>query len=833
MNNNLNNEPSTPEKSSNIDSNLFSQLVDKTPQLQSTDKNKLFETFLMFQNFITLSNNSQPQPNHNYHNEDSNKTPLPQLTSPINNEQNNDDNNIVTEPLEKKELLFLSSEKNEEEHITPQKTNNYDEIPIKISNTNFLEMVEKKLANEKQYNTIGVVDSNLENDDNILINDGSPNHKRKIIKAQRNKKIINISKPSKNDKKYTYYTDFLEEKEKTKTKQQQVQNNIVVKHKKQELDKENKTEQITTHQQPQLKESDIPIVIKDNNNHINVEFNDDEPKENTLVTPNKIENSHTNNSLLHLQIKQLTNELNKYKEERQSIMEFKSEYEKLHSKLQEDIELLNIKTNEFETYKDTESKKLLKKEKAIADEIKLCNHIKLQNHTLSTNSKKDKELIESLRTQIKTIQNECKQKELNNKLIIDKLKKQNEELRKQLQLKTNDFQEISLKSKTENKFNIQTLEHEEEPQISQGIEDVQKPKQKLEVNRIKVRNHLTTNTTIYNNKAKKIKNHQSPFLSPVNKKESNIKVSKLTNKQTATSSSVNIHNARNSIDSNSHNNSKYIRQSKNKSNPQQQNSFSSTKRNYISSVKSNITHNRTATNIKTKQPLSSTMPKQKKNKMNNSMIMFSSNSSNKQNFSKTTKLPELKKQKIIATTSNENADSYDFKIPDEFTNKSNYNLIKSALTSEGKTINIYTNNKKEVIFPSGVKKEIYNDNHQIIYFTNGDLKQIYPDGKNVYYFKDAQTVQTSFEDGLQVFKFQGGQIEKHYPDGKKEITFPDGSIRYIMNDGYEETHYADGSLQKVDKEGNVIYELPNGTKEIKYADGKEEFVCQKEENEHE
>ena len=836
MNNNLINEPSTPEKPSNFDSDLFSHLVDKTPQLQSTDKNKLFETFLMFQNFMTLSNNSQPQPNHNYHNEDSNKTPLPQLASPIINEQNNNDNNIVTEPLEKKELLFLSSEKKEEEHITPQKTSNYDEIPIKISNTNFLEMVEKKLANEKQYNTIGVVDSNVENEENIINNDGSPNHKRKIVKTQRNKKIINVSKPSKNDKKYTYYTDFLEEKEKTKTKQQPVQNNTIVKHKKQEQEqgkeKENKTEQIITQGQPQLKESDIPIVIDDDINKLDVEFNDDEPKENILIIPNKIENSHTNNSLLHLQIQQLTCELNKYKEERQSIMELKSEYEKLHSKLQEDIELLNTKTNEFETYKESENKKLQKKEKAIAEEIKLCNHIKLQNHTLSTNSKKDKELIESLRTQIKTIQNEYKQKELNNKLIIDKLKKQNEELKKQLQLKINDFQEISLKSKTENKFNIQTLEHEEEPKISQGIEDIQKPKQKLEVNRIKVRNNITTNTTSttnYNNKTKKIKNHQSPILSPVNKKESNIKVRKLTNKQTATSSSVNIHNARNSIDSNSHNTSKYIRQPKNKSIPQQQqNSFSSTKRNYVSSVKSNITHNRTATNIKTKQPLSSTMPKQKKTKMNNSMVMFSSNSSNKQNFSKTTKLPELKKPKIITTINNENADAYDFKIPDEFTNKLKYNLIKSALTSEGKTINIYSNNKKEVIFPSGVRKEIYNDNHQIIYFTNGDLKQIYPDGKSVYYFKDAQTVQTSFEDGLQVFKFQGGQIEKHFPDGKKEITFPDGSMRYMMSDGCEETHYADGSVQKVDKEGNIIYELSNGTKEIKYADGKEEFVCQSE-----
>lgn len=29
------------------------------------------------------------------------------------------------------------------------------------------------------------------------------------------------------------------------------------------------------------------------------------------------------------------------------------------------------------------------------------------------------------------------------------------------------------------------------------------------------------------------------------------------------------------------------------------------------------------------------------------------------------------------------------------------------------------------------------------------------------------------------------QVEKHFVDGKKEITFPDGTIKTVHNDGYQ------------------------------------------------
>ena len=133
-------------------------------------------------------------------------------------------------------------------------------------------------------------------------------------------------------------------------------------------------------------------------------------------------------------------------------------------------------------------------------------------------------------------------------------------------------------------------------------------------------------------------------------------------------------------------------------------------------------------------------------------------------------------------------------IPDKYKNTENNKLIKT-IHPEGKTINIY-NNKKEIFFKSGVKKEIFIDGYQLVHFPNGDIKQNFGDGKIVYYFNDSKTIQTTYKDGLNVFKFNNNQIEKHYPDGSKFIIFPDGTKRRISKNGNEETIYPDGKIQK-------------------------------------
>ena len=142
---------------------------------------------------------------------------------------------------------------------------------------------------------------------------------------------------------------------------------------------------------------------------------------------------------------------------------------------------------------------------------------------------------------------------------------------------------------------------------------------------------------------------------------------------------------------------------------------------------------------------------------------------------------------------NEDKNEYDFVIPEKY-NENNYELL-NEIESDGKKINIYSNNRKEIIFKSGVRKDIFEDGYQLVYFPNGDKKQIFPDGKIVYYFNDAKTVQTTFSDGLNIFKFSNSQIEKHYLDGSKYIIFPNGTKRKIAKDGTEEDYISDEEEQ--------------------------------------
>ena len=154
-------------------------------------------------------------------------------------------------------------------------------------------------------------------------------------------------------------------------------------------------------------------------------------------------------------------------------------------------------------------------------------------------------------------------------------------------------------------------------------------------------------------------------------------------------------------------------------------------------------------------------------------------------------------------------DQYEFIIPEKYRNNNN-KLIKK-IESEGKTIFIY-NNRKEIMFKSGVRKQVFNDGYQLVYFPNGDKKQNFVDGKSIYYFNDSKTVQTSYKDGLNVFKFNNNQIEKHYPDGSKFIIFPNGIKRRVSKNGNEETIFPDGKIKKYSKNED------NNNKEILWDD---------------
>lgn len=73
------------------------------------------------------------------------------------------------------------------------------------------------------------------------------------------------------------------------------------------------------------------------------------------------------------------------------------------------------------------------------------------------------------------------------------------------------------------------------------------------------------------------------------------------------------------------------------------------------------------------------------------------------------------------------------------------------------------------------------------------------------------------------------QVEKHYPDGRKEVTFSDGTIKYLHPNGVEECYFEDGTIQKVQPNGDHTIEFPNGQKEIHTKEfkvlAKDSFTC--------
>ena len=147
---------------------------------------------------------------------------------------------------------------------------------------------------------------------------------------------------------------------------------------------------------------------------------------------------------------------------------------------------------------------------------------------------------------------------------------------------------------------------------------------------------------------------------------------------------------------------------------------------------------------------------------------------------------------------------YDFAIPKKY--KMNNGEIIKTIDSDGKIINIYNNNKKEIIFKSGVRKEIFMDGYQLVHFPNGDMKQKFfgKDEKVIYYYNETSTVQTTFKNGLNIFKFSNGQIEKHYPDGSKYIIYTNGIKRKISKNGKEEMIVPDEEKIKEKKCYNSI-----------------------------
>ena len=80
------------------------------------------------------------------------------------------------------------------------------------------------------------------------------------------------------------------------------------------------------------------------------------------------------------------------------------------------------------------------------------------------------------------------------------------------------------------------------------------------------------------------------------------------------------------------------------------------------------------------------------------------------------------KEKIEGDTNN----CWDMKFPEKYHGlaQQNSKIIKHEKGSEGTVILIYDTDKKEIIFPNGIRKLVYDDGYSIVYLNNKDLKQV-------------------------------------------------------------------------------------------------------------
>ncbi|KAM3935685.1 centrosomal P4.1-associated protein [Leptodactylus fuscus] len=112
---------------------------------------------------------------------------------------------------------------------------------------------------------------------------------------------------------------------------------------------------------------------------------------------------------------------------------------------------------------------------------------------------------------------------------------------------------------------------------------------------------------------------------------------------------------------------------------------------------------------------------------------------------------------------------------------------------DGLEILQFSNGQIEKHFPDG-KKEIT--------FPDQTIKNLYRDGREESIFPDG-TVITTHPDGTKVIQFDNGQRELHTAQFKRR-EYPDGTVKTVYTNGQQETKYASGRVRVKDKDGNII-----------------------------
>ena len=724
-----------------------------------------------------------------------------------------------------------------EPNLNKEKIINHDDIPIVVNNTNFMDLLEKELANENIYNlkynnkswdisknknSCNLSENSLNNQQNFL--NKKENYDRDDYDNKEKIKYTKIINNKKNDliDKRSRTPDNSSFKKANKRKifknnnininninNNIIQANINTENKQNITEKENNINKNIIHNNKYmnpLQQRKIKNIINNNSitiiSHFDIEENS--IKKNQDIYNNNLEIKELNDStdkditnymceedeekekkeLVQKRINELNYEINKYKEERNNLNKTKMLYEKLKSKLSSDIEIFNKQKEEFKKYIINELEKIKIKQQKYKSNNKIIKNLKTENEILTRKNQESKEVIESLKNQISQLQKKIKNINVNNNFFNKKTSNYNFQY---IDEKNNNSSLRRFLTKEDNNNN-DTISHRVKLYRNRSSLGINKNKaEKLSSERRL--NTFMTEKDIYSIKTntkqdESFEIHNANHIKKINiingeKKIHSSKVYKIKNIpdiKTPINIIENINEKNNIITKEKYNNIlKLINNSFKKGNYRNSNDKSFIER--INELELNHIKDETTKKILKCKSNININPNQNKNRLQQQNVPKKPLKNTDRN-----QMKEMKEKKL-------SLEDYDFKIPEKYINQK-YKLTKT-LKAGDKIIKIYDDNKKEILFPSGVRKEIFKDGYQIIYFVNGDIKQNHPNGKSIYYFKQAKTVQTTFKNGIFVVKFENNQVEKHYPNGKKQILFPDGSEKIIFDNGNEQSLYSE------------------------------------------
>ena len=162
---------------------------------------------------------------------------------------------------------------------------------------------------------------------------------------------------------------------------------------------------------------------------------------------------------------------------------------------------------------------------------------------------------------------------------------------------------------------------------------------------------------------------------------------------------------------------------------------------------------------------------------------------------------------IKKTISKPKISIYDMSIPKKYS-QNTQDLVKSKQKEKNGDISItYTNNTKEHIYHTGIKKVIYSDGYQVIYFQNGDVKQIYPNNyKTIYYYSKEKMYMMFFgkNESEKIFKYEDGTIVKEYENGKREYIKEKDISEYSTSGFKENTSSNNNSNISINKVEHIM-----------------------------